>query len=66
MNSGQADFVQLLWKVGVGDEVQTVLGQRLLFSFLAEFQHHVDLILPPSVGEPRVGEFRFEGVNVPR
>ena len=65
MKSGKAQIIQFLREVGVGDEIKSVFGQGLLFSLFAKFQHHVDLFLPPCIGEPWVGKLSLQGVNVP-
>ena len=66
MNSSKTQIIQFLWEVSIGDEIQPVFGQGLLLSLFAKLQHHVDLILPPCIGEPWIGKLGFQRVNIPR
>ena len=50
----QSKLLQFLWQVGLGNEIKTVFCKGLLLCFLSNLQHHVDLLLPPTIGESRV------------
>src|SRR5580700_6979313 len=59
-----AHFAQLLGQVSLGDVVQSVLRERLLFGLLAVLEHQLDLAAPLCGRKPRVAEFGLERLDV--